>query len=99
MRFIWHIAEKHKYGKNKMFYYISWYLATFAAPIQIGTDSAMFVWLPPLLLGIAVIYKAIKLPDISPLNFIKETAAVFGTILVVMIVIAATLHIITWIIT
>jgi len=85
--------------KNKMFYYTGFQIATFTAPIQIGTAPGMFVWLLPLLLAIAVVYKALKLPNISALNFIKETTAVFCTILIVMVLIAAALHVITWIVT
>jgi len=72
--------------------------ATFTAPEEIRTNPASMLWLLPLAASIAVVYKATKLRTIRAANFIKETAALFGSIVVFIIVSMVVLYALTWLI-
>ena len=71
-------------------------MATFTAPEYIGTNPQSMLWLLPLTVAIAVVYKATKVPKISAVDFIKEALLLFGSILVFMTVTALILHIFAW---
>ena len=73
--------------------------ATFTTPEAIRTDPTSMLWLLPLAASIAITYKATKLPKITPLNFIKEAAILFGTIVVFVIIIVSALYALAWLIT
>jgi ABC-type Co2+ transport system permease subunit len=75
------------------------FIATFTAPEEIGTNPQSMLWLLPLAAAIAVVYKAMKLPTITAGNFIKETAALFGSIAVFIITTALVLCVLAWLIT
>ena len=68
-------------------------LANFIAPERVGVDPQSMLWLLPLSAAIAVIYKAIKLQNITTADFIKEAAALFGSIVIFIIVSAMILFI------
>ncbi len=74
-------------------------IATFTAPQELGTNPQSIFMLLPLTAAIAVIYKVTKLPTITAGNFIKETAALFGSIVVFIIITALTLYALAWLIT
>ncbi len=74
-------------------------LATFTSPQQIGTNPQAVLWILPLVAAIAVVYKAVKLPSITAGNFIKESAALFGSIIVFVIIIALCLYGFAWLAT
>jgi len=74
-------------------------IATFTVPERFGTNPQSMLWLLPLVAAIAIIYKATKLPAITAANFIKETAVLFGSIIVFIIIAALTLHTFAWLIT
>lgn len=74
-------------------------MASFTAPEEIGTNPQSMLWLLPLTVAIAVVYKATKLSTITVSNFIKETAALFGSIIVFMAIIALALYAMAWLIT
>jgi hypothetical protein len=74
-------------------------IATFTVPERIGVDPKSMLLLLPLVASIAVVYKATKLPKIKPLHFLKESAILFGSIVVFMAVTALVLCIIAWVIT
>jgi hypothetical protein len=74
-------------------------IAAFTAPETIRTNPASMLWMLPLTASIAVIYKATKLPKITPANFIKEAATLFGSIVVVIITIALALYALAWLTT
>ena len=74
-------------------------MASFTAPEEIGTNPQSMLWLLPLAAAIAVVYKATKLPTITAGNFIKEAAALFGSIVVFIIITALTLFTLGWLIT
>ena len=74
-------------------------VASFTVPEEIGTNPQSMLWLLPLAVAIAVIYKATKLPTIRLGNFIKETTVLFGSIAVFVIITAMALYVLAWLIT
>ena len=66
-------------------------MAQFRVPEEIGTNPQSLLLLLPLLVAIAVVYKATKVPKVSAGNFIKESAMLFGSILVFMVITALVL--------
>jgi hypothetical protein len=74
-------------------------LASFTTPMNIGTDPASMLWLLPLVASIAVVYKATKVYAVRPWPFAKESAVLFGSIVVFIVVAAIILYGITWIVT
>ena len=74
-------------------------IASFTAPQQIGTGPCSLLWLLPLVAAIAVVYKATKLPRITAGVFLKETAVLFGSIIVFVTVTALVLCVLAWLIT
>ena len=74
--------------------------ATFTAPETIGTGPGSMLWLLPLAAALAVVYKATKLRTITAGVFLKETALLFASIVVVFIIITAlALHVLACLIT
>ncbi len=67
--------------------------------MRIGTDPASMLWLVPLVVSIAVVYKATKVHRIRPWPFAKESAVLFGSIVVFIVVAAIILYGVTWIVT
>jgi hypothetical protein len=74
-------------------------LASFTTPMQINTDPASMLWLIPLVASIAIVYKATKVHRIRPLAFARESAVLFGSILVFVIVAALILYGLAWLVT
>ena len=74
-------------------------MASFTVPQEIGTNPQAFLWLLPLAAAIVVTYKATKLPTITAGNFIKETAALFGSIVVFMALSGLILYVLAWLFT
>ena len=74
-------------------------ITSFTAPKEIGVNPQSMLWLLPLAAAIAVVYKATKLPTIKARNFIKESAILFGSIVVFIIITALALHALAWLIT
>jgi len=72
-------------------------LASFTIPMRIETNPGSMLWLLPLVAVIAVVYKATKVSAIRPRAFAKESALLFGSILVFIAVAAAILYALTWI--
>lgn len=73
-------------------------IATFTSPEDIGTNPQSMLWLLPLTAAIAVVYKATKLPTITAGKFIKEAAALFGSIIIFMVITALALYALIWLI-
>jgi hypothetical protein len=71
-------------------------MATFTAPQRLATDPQTMLWMLPLVAAIAVIYKATKMPTITPALFLKETAILFGSIVVFIFVTAMVLFALVW---
>lgn len=74
-------------------------LGSFGAPMRIGTDPASMLWLLPLVAVIAIVYKATKVHKIRPWPFVKESAVLFGSIIVFITVAAVILYAATWFVT
>jgi hypothetical protein len=66
-------------------------LASFTSPEEIGVSPQSVLWMLPLAAAIAVVYKAIKMPKITSGKFIKESAMLFGSIVVFIIATAVIL--------
>ena len=73
-------------------------IAVFTAPQNILTNPTEMLYLLPLTAAIAIIYKTTKLAEITPANFIKETATLFGSIVVVIITIILALYAVAWLV-
>ncbi|MBP7050352.1 MAG: hypothetical protein KBE65_04995 [Phycisphaerae bacterium] len=74
-------------------------LASFTTPMRIGTTPASVLWLLPLVATISIVYKATKVGSIRLRPFAKETAGLFGSILVFILVAAVILYGVAWIVT
>lgn len=74
-------------------------LGSFTTPMRIGTDPASVLWLLPLVASIAVVYKATKVYRIQLWPFAKDSAVLFGSIIVFILVAAVILYGVTWIVT
>ena len=73
-------------------------MAQFRVPEDIGTNPRSLLLVLPLLAAIAVIYKATKVPKVTVGNFLKETALLFGSILVFMVITALVLAAVAWLV-
>ena len=71
-------------------------MAQFTIPEEIGTTPRSLLLLIPLLVSIAIVYKATKVFRVSAGNFIKESALLFGSILVFMVITALALMAVAW---
>jgi len=74
-------------------------LSSFSTAENIGTGPLIILWLLPLTAAIVIIYKATKLPTITAGDFIKETAVLFGSIIVFMAITALALYVLARIVT
>ncbi|MBM4024927.1 MAG: hypothetical protein FJ280_05900 [Planctomycetes bacterium] len=82
-----------------MMVFLASLLGSFTTPMKIGTDPLSMLWLLPLVASIAVVYKATKVHSIRSWPFAKESAVLFGSIVVFIVVAAVILFGITWIVT
>jgi len=74
-------------------------LASFTAPIEIGTDWVSMLWMFPLLAAIAVIYKATKMRVFLYKTFVRESLILFATLSGFMIAAVVVLNLVTWLAT
>lgn len=74
-------------------------LASFTVPMRIDTNAVSMLWLLPLVVAIAVVYKATKVHQIRPAAFAKETALLIGSIMVFITVAALVLYGVAWFVT
>jgi len=74
-------------------------LGSFTTPMRIDTNPASMLWLLPLVVSISVVYKATKVYRIRLGPFARESAVLFGSIIVFIVVAAVILYGITWIVT
>ncbi|MCX5644325.1 MAG: hypothetical protein NTZ17_06530 [Phycisphaerae bacterium] len=82
-----------------MMAFVATVLGSFTTPMRIGTDPVSMLWLLPLVVSIAVVYKSTKVYRIDPWPFVKESAVLLGSIIVFIVVAAAILYGLTWIVT
>jgi len=73
-------------------------MAQFRVPEEIGTNPRSLLLVLPLLVAIAVVYKATKVPKVTVGNFLKETMLLFGSIFVFMMITALVLAAVAWLI-
>ncbi len=73
-------------------------MAQFRVPEEIGTNPRSLLMVLPLLVAIAVVYKATKVPKVTVGNFLKETILLFGSIFVFMMITALVLAAVAWLI-
>jgi hypothetical protein len=78
---------------------MTYILAIFTTPMHIDTDPASMLWLIPLVASIAIVYKATKVHRIKPLPFLRESAVLFGSIMVFIIAAALILYAVAWLVT
>ena len=74
-------------------------LGSFTTPMRIGTNPVSMLWLLPLVAAIAIVYKATKVHRMQPWPVAKETAVLFGSIILFIVVAALILHGVAWIVT
>jgi hypothetical protein len=56
------------------------------------------LWLLPLAMAVAVVYKATKVEKIEPVSFIKESVVLFGSIVVFIVAAALVLLTLSWLV-
>lgn len=71
--------------------------ASFTSPMDIGTTPGSMLWLLPLALSIAVVYKATKLRELTVWKYGKEIVMLFGSIVGFMVISGLVLFVISWI--
>ena len=71
-------------------------IATFTTPELIGTRPETILLILPLIASIVVVYKTTKLKTITAASFLKETASLFLSILVFIVITALVLHAIAY---
>ena len=74
-------------------------LASFTTPMHVDTDPISMLWLLPLVVSIVVVYKATKVHKIRAYPFIRESAVLFGSILVFIVAAALILYAVAWVVT
>jgi hypothetical protein len=74
-------------------------MASFTAPLEIGTNPAALIWMFPLLASVAIIYKATRVKVIFPLKFIREVVVLFATMSILMILAGLALYLLVAILT
>ena len=70
-------------------------LATFFSPEAIGTTQWQLLWLLPLAIAGIVVYKAIKMPQITIAIFVKEVVTLLIFLVCLLLIITFSLFIIT----
>jgi len=81
-----------------MFTEVVFFIASLTAPEEIRMSPQSMLWLLPLSAAIAVVYKATKLPKITAVSFLKESAVLFGSIILFVVITALVLHVVAWLI-
>ncbi|MBL7153666.1 MAG: hypothetical protein ISS79_08105 [Phycisphaerae bacterium] len=74
-------------------------IGTFTTPEKIGVTALSMLWLLPLALSIAVVYKATKVREVRAASFITESVVLFGSIVVFMLITAVVLLTLAWLVT
>ena len=73
-------------------------LASFTTPMRIDTTAASILWLLPLVAALAIVYKATKVHNIRWKSFLRETAVLFGSILVFVVVATLVIQAVSWLV-
>ena len=73
--------------------------ASFTGPESIGTGAGSMLWMLPLLVVISVVYKTLKLNDLTWKALIKSSAELFAMLVACVVSIAVVLLVVVWLIT
>lgn len=73
-------------------------LASLISPEEIETTPQSMLWLLPITIAVAIVYKAMKLPKIKAGVFLKEVALLFGSLIIFMAISASVLYVLAWLI-
>lgn len=74
-------------------------LAGFTAPLNIGTTAVSMLWMFPLLISIAVVYKTTRLRVLFFKQLFSESLVLFLTLSGFMILAGIVLNLVEWLIT
>lgn len=74
-------------------------LAGFYAPVDISTTPASLLWMFPLLLSIAVVYKTTRIRVLFWKTFVREVLILFLTLSGFMILAGIVLNLVVWLMT
>jgi len=74
-------------------------LASFTAPIEIGTTPASMLWMFPLLAAISLVYKATKMRVLRIRKYLLESLLLFLSVSGFMIMAIIVLNLLSWLIT
>ena len=77
----------------------SFILASFTAPIEIGTTPASMLWMFPLIAAIALIYKATKMRVLFVKKYLLQSLLLFLSISGFMIIAIIVLNLLSWLLT
>jgi hypothetical protein len=74
-------------------------LASFTAPIEIGTTPASMLWMFPLLAAVSLVYKATKMRVLLTRRYLLESLLLFLSVSGFMIMAIIVLNLLSWLIT
>ncbi|MDH4201724.1 MAG: hypothetical protein OEV87_02390 [Phycisphaerae bacterium] len=74
-------------------------LASFTAPIEIGTTPASMLWMFPLLAAVSLVYKATKMRVLLTRKYLLESLLLFLSVSGFMIMAIIVLNLLSWLIT
>lgn len=74
-------------------------MASFTAPIEIGTTPASMLWMFPLLAAISLVYKATKMRVLRIRKYLLESLLLFLSVSGFMIMAIIVLNLLSWLIT
>jgi len=74
-------------------------LASFTAPIEIGTTPASMLWMFPLLAAVSLVYKATKMRVLLTRRYLLESLLLFLTVSGFMIMAIIVLNLLSWLVT
>ena len=80
---------------------LDWFpmLASFTAPIEVGTTASSMLWMFPLLAAISLVYKATKMRVLLTRKFLLESLLLFLSVSGFMIMAIVVLNLLSWLIT
>lgn len=74
-------------------------LASFTAPVEIGTTPASMLWMFPLLAAVSLVYKATKMRVLLTRRYLLESLLLFLSVSGFMIMAIIVLNLLSWLIT
>ena len=75
------------------------FLASFTAPMEVGTTAAAMLWMFPLLAAIALVYKATKMRVLFTKKYLIESLLLFLSVSGFMILAIVVLNLLSWLVT